>query len=184
LTVDQALRVYSLKTSPAFEVAFYSGLRLAGPVGAEVEHVRQFSSCLGVAFQILNDLQDWCETAANKGTCGGDVLRGRPTLLWALALERANDEQRQLLLQCMAAATADTDAVQEQQRLAVVRSLYHDLGVFSRAADEVERLEREAGRLAEQLSPALRSLLRYLLTTVLQRPSGLSEILVCPRGAA
>jgi geranylgeranyl pyrophosphate synthase len=185
LTVEQALRVYSLKTSPAFEVAFYSGLRLAGPVGAEAQLMRQFSSCLGVAFQILNDLQDWCETAANKGAAGGDVLGGRPTLLWALALERANDEQRQQLLDCMATATKTSDAEQDRQRLDRVRRLYLDLDVFRRAAAEVERLEREAGRLAEQLSPpGLRSLLGYLLATVLQRPTGLSEILVSPRGAA
>jgi len=184
LTVDQALRVYSLKTSPAFEVAFYSGLRLAGAVGGEVEYVRRFSSCLGVAFQILNDLQDWCETSANKGTSGGDVLGGRPTLLWALALERANDEQRRQLLHCMAAATDTADAHQDQQRLEWVRRLYHELDVFRRAAAEVERLEREAEQLAEHLSPALHALLSYLLASVLQRPSGLAEILVYPRGAA
>ena len=32
LTPLDALKIYALKTSPAFEAAFYSGARLAGPV--------------------------------------------------------------------------------------------------------------------------------------------------------
>ena len=54
-----ALKVYALKTAPAFEAAFYCGLRLAGPCDEYVANVKAFSRNLGVAFQILNDLKDW-----------------------------------------------------------------------------------------------------------------------------
>ncbi|MBL8856634.1 MAG: polyprenyl synthetase family protein, partial [Planctomycetaceae bacterium] len=108
LTPTNALKVYALKTAPAFEVAFYSGLRLAGPVREEVESVRAFSEHLGVAFQILNDLQDWCEDDSNKGTPGGDILQGRPTLLWALALQASNTEQRARLISLVAPNNCDS----------------------------------------------------------------------------
>ena len=49
--------------------------------------VRQFARNLGVAFQILNDLNDWRGDQHNKLSAGGDILGGRPTVLWALALE-------------------------------------------------------------------------------------------------
>ena len=51
-----ALKVYALKTSPAFEAAMLSGIRLAQPIGEYREPVKQFARNLGVAFQILNDL--------------------------------------------------------------------------------------------------------------------------------
>lgn len=69
-----ALKIYALKTSPAFEAALYSGLRLGGwredsattgdsaklEAGAKPgAWVGQFARHLGVAFQILNDLNDW-----------------------------------------------------------------------------------------------------------------------------
>ena len=86
-----ALKIYALKTAPAFEAAFYSGLRLAGPCDEYVQPVRQFSRNLGIAFQILNDLKDWERDDDNKRSVGADLLGGRPTILWALALESLNE---------------------------------------------------------------------------------------------
>lgn len=54
----EAMKIYSLKTAPAFEAALYAGLRLAGPTDAYDAMIPQFSRHLGVGFQILNDLQD------------------------------------------------------------------------------------------------------------------------------
>ncbi len=82
-----ALHIYALKTAPAFEAAIYAGVRLAGPAEAYSEAIGQFARHLGVAFQVLNDLDDWQGDSHNKLLAGGDVLGGRPTVLWALALE-------------------------------------------------------------------------------------------------
>ena len=65
----------------------FSGVRLAGPADAYAEPIKQFARNLGVAFQILNDLNDWQGDDHNKLSAGGDILGGRPTVLWALALE-------------------------------------------------------------------------------------------------
>lgn len=79
-----ALKIYALKTAPAFEAAFYSGLRLAGPADHYVRPVKAFSRNLGVAFQILNDLKDWERDEDNKKSVGADLLGGRPTVLSTL----------------------------------------------------------------------------------------------------
>ena len=47
--------------------------------------VARFARHVGIAFQILNDLDDWDDDQPNKGNTGTDVLGGRPTVLWALA---------------------------------------------------------------------------------------------------
>src|SRR5262245_21983642 len=94
-----ALKIYALKTAPAFEAALYAGLRLAGPTEKHEEMVASFSRHLGVAFQILNDLKDWSTDLQNKRIVGQDALAMRPTLLLALALESATPAQREELLQ-------------------------------------------------------------------------------------
>ena len=71
-----ALKVYALKTSPAFEAAIYCGLRLAGPCGEYLPFVKLFSRNLGVAFQILNDIKDWEKDPEKNDVVGMDLLGG------------------------------------------------------------------------------------------------------------
>lgn len=85
LSALEVLKIYALKTAPAFEAALYGGLRMAGPTHAFEEILGRYSRHLGVAFQIQNDLADWTDDARNKRTIGTDVLSARPTILWALA---------------------------------------------------------------------------------------------------
>ena len=87
LTTLDALKIYALKTAPAFEAALYSGVRLAGPIENYEKLIADFSRNIGVAFQILNDIKDWAGDDDNKLVAGQDVLAARPTLLLALALE-------------------------------------------------------------------------------------------------
>src|SRR5438105_6536895 len=61
LTALDALKIYALKTAPAFEAALYAGLRLAGPADVYEKMVTDYCRHVGVAFQVLNDLKDWQE---------------------------------------------------------------------------------------------------------------------------
>src|SRR5262245_53216436 len=90
-----ALKIYALKTAPAFEAALYAGLRLAGAIEKYEEMITNFSRNLGVAFQIINDLKDWTTDLQNKRVIAQDALAMRPTLLLALALEAASPSQRE-----------------------------------------------------------------------------------------
>lgn len=161
-----ALKIYALKTSPAFEAALYSGLRLGGPVGEEGAWVGQFARNMGVAFQILNDLKDWRGDDDNKLSSGGDVLGGRPTVLWALALQNLKEADRNELLQLAADKTTSPDIVRR------VRRLYESAGVFEAAAKLVDKYQERAEAIADEVQPEeLRRLLYYLIDTVLERPA-------------
>jgi geranylgeranyl pyrophosphate synthase len=169
LTPEEALKIYALKTAPAFEAAFYCGLRLAGPAQSYAETVAQIAKNLGIAFQILNDLQDWHGDDFNKLTLGGDVLGGRPTVLWALALEGLPAKERHQLEQLVADGQA-TPAV-----FAQIRRLFHLAGAFDKALRLVDEHRREAERMADGLVPdALRDLAHYLIDTVLAPPAASS----------
>ena len=161
-----ALKVYALKTAPAFEAAFYTGLRLAGPADEYRQPVRQFARNLGVAFQILNDLKDWEQDDDNKRAMGTDLLAGRPTVLWALALAGLKEDQKQELLNLV----ADECPLPPEQRLMRARHLYFEAGVFEKAYRLVDKHQQKAEEIADDVKPdELRRLMYYLADTVLDR---------------
>jgi geranylgeranyl pyrophosphate synthase len=159
----EALKIYALKTSPAFEAALYCGVRLAGPAEHYERAVAQLAKHLGIAFQILNDLQDWRGDDFNKLTQGGDVLGGRPTVLWALALEGLEESDRRQLEQLVAEGDATPPV------FARIRRLFHKAGAFEKALRMVDAHRRDARKLADELAPeAFRRLAHYLIETVLE----------------
>lgn len=161
-----ALKIYALKTAPAFEAALYAGCRMAGPVDLATSFIGPFARHVGVAFQILNDLKDWQADDSNKLRTGGDVLGGRPTVLWALALEALDSADRDELL-ALAADPAPAPGVFER-----VRALYERAGVFEKAERLVEKYQERAEGIADEVEPEpLRQLLYYLIDTVLERPA-------------
>ena len=160
----EALKIYALKTAPAFEAALLCGVRSAEPLGELETPLKQFAKHLGVAFQILNDLKDWQGDHDNKLAAGLDTLGGRPTVLWALALEGLQEAERTELLSLI-------DSTDEPStRVARVGQLYHEAGVFDKAHQLVDKYQERAERTADTIQPeSLRQLLYYLVDTVLER---------------
>lgn len=166
LTPLDALKIYALKTAPAFEAALYCGARLAGPVDGLMEPLHLFARHLGVAFQVLNDLKDWQGDGDNKLGQGSDVLGGRPTVLWALAIEGLDEERQQELVQLL-----ESPQTGPRQRLEKVGQLYREADVFRQADSLVEKYQQRAEAVADTVeSDSLRRLLYYLVDTVLDRP--------------
>ena len=164
LTPTDALNIYALKTAPAFEAAMYCGLRLAGPADHYVQPVTQLARHVGIAFQILNDLKDWQTDNYNKLLTGGDVLGGRPTVLWALALKGLDDGDLRRLDHLVATAEPTPETLEQ------IRGLYQRAGVFESALRLVDEHQALAVAVADNLEPAaLRSLAHYLIDIVLQR---------------
>lgn len=160
-----ALKIYALKTAPAFEAALFAGARLAGPTENYANPIKLFARNVGIAFQILNDLKDWEGDRDNKLAAGGDVLGGRPTLLWALALEALEHEQQSELLWLVNGADV-SDAARVQR----VRQFYRAANVFEKAQRLVDKHQERAEAIADEIEPdELRRLLYYLVDSVLDR---------------
>jgi geranylgeranyl pyrophosphate synthase len=170
LTPLDALKIYALKTAPAFEAALYAGIRLAGDATAYEKLVVEFSRHLGVAFQILNDLKDWTPDEDNKLVAGQDVLAARPTLLLALALEAASPAKREELLSMLGSDNPVAHAAGSPECVERVRQLYTRLRVFDKAEKLIEKSRARAEALADDVEPSeLRELLYYLVDSVLDR---------------
>ncbi len=200
-----AMKIYALKTAPAFEAALLCGLRCVAPLGALEQPLKQLSRQLGIAFQILNDLKDWQGDQDNKLSAGLDTLGGRPTLLWALALESLGSKQREELLQIIGQQTKSRasksvppreyhkpsngqlrteSANGDAHRIARVRQLYQQAGAFEQACQLVEKYRQRAEAIADDIEPeSLRRLLYYLIDTMLQSEDTSSPEVVMPTGA-
>jgi geranylgeranyl pyrophosphate synthase len=164
LTPLDALKIYALKTAPAFEAALYSGLRLAGPADKYEKIVTEFSRHLGVAFQILNDLKDWEGDDDNKLLAGQDVLSARPTLLLAMALEAAGSAECEQLLSILSQSDRDAATIER------VRQIFDRCEVFNKTEKLVEKYRARAEAVADQTEPTeLRELLYFLVDNVLER---------------
>ena len=163
LSAAESLEIYALKTAPAFEAALITGLRLAGPSGPYLKPIGEFARHLGVAFQILNDLADWLPDNHNKLIAAGDVLGGRPTVLWALALEGLAEADRSRL-EVLAASVPVTEAIAHD-----IRGLYEEAEVFDKAERLVREYDKRARAVAESIEPRpLCRLLNYLIDIVLK----------------
>jgi geranylgeranyl pyrophosphate synthase len=168
LTALDALKIYALKTAPAFEAALYSGVRLAGPAEPYDKMVVDFSRHLGIAFQILNDLKDWDGDTDNKLLSGQDILAARPTLLLALALESLPPAGKEELLSLI--RQGETSGVDGAALVGRVRPLFEQAQVFDKAAKLVEKYRSRAEAIADEVQPTeLRELLYFLVDTILDR---------------
>lgn len=157
-----ALKIYALKTAPAFEAALYAGVRLAGSAEKYEKAITEFCKNLGIAFQIINDLKDWDGDDDNKLVAGQDILAARPTLLLALALEGAAPGARAQLLAMLQNRQAAT--------IGELRRLFTSAGVFEKAERLIDKSRARAEAVADEIEPEeLRELLYYLVDTALDR---------------
>jgi len=166
VTSAESLEIYGLKTSPAFEAAVAMGIRLAGLQPHETLSVTRYSLHVGTGFQVLNDLKDWQGDLENDRRVAGDVLGGRPTVMWALALENLDSEGKEELLSIKAACSTHRIEAGEDTANAIqaARRLYRRAGVFSKAAAIVANERKLAADAIRDCGYSrLREVLEFLL---------------------
>ena len=151
----QVLDIFRKKTAPAFEVALRLGAIYAGvELHEEVSEVlRVYSEALGIAYQIRDDLSD---LGAEGET--NDIAALRPSLLLAVAHEKARDGQKEFL------GSVWRRAMPEGKTFADVEALYGELHADERARTLLETYKEEAIRSLRGLDNAsLKGLLRRVL---------------------
>jgi len=163
LCPQEALEIYGLKTSPAFAAALEMGVRLGGCEPHQAGALDDYARHVGIAFQILNDLKDWHGDLENLREAAGDLLAGRPTVLWAIAIQQLSEVDRGRLLE-LASPTGGSFLQEPSGRLLEAKRLYAKAGVFDAARDMiVEHRQRAAQAAATCRIPRLREVLEFLL---------------------
>lgn len=178
LAPAESLQIYGLKTSPAFEAAVAMGIRLAGIEPEKAGAIRRYALHVGTGFQILNDLKDWSGDLENDRRAAGDLLGGRPTLMWALAMERlAAVDAEQLRVVASRAGAPDASVETIAEAIASARSLFSSADVFRRAAAIVDEQRASAAAAAATCRhPRLREVLEFLLDLAVPEQAALTMV--------
>ena len=156
------LSVYALKTVPAFEVALYAGVRMADTRQLPADVIRSFCRSVGVAYQILNDLDDWEPDHQNKLVAGQDALAARPTILQAFAVDAGKGAQDRRLLDLIGVQAPDESVV------AQLHDLYAERGVFAKAQRLVQKYRSRAVDRADAVEPpVMGDLMRFIVDVLL-----------------
>lgn len=100
LTEDTYLEIIRKKTASLMMAACRMGASMAGGNPEEILSLERFGLHLGLAFQMLDDLQDYCASAEASGKePGRDAAEGKVTLPVIASLRKANPGQRERLRQ-------------------------------------------------------------------------------------
>jgi len=154
LSPDEVLDIFRRKTAPSFEVVFRLGAMCAGAGGDVHGMLTEYSSIVGVAYQILDDMDDF-----KSGGDVDDVKMGRPSIVMALAHQMAEGQVRERI----AAAWTRSD---RNIPFDEVRGLIAATGAEKAAAGLLDEHRRRA---AEVLRNARSRPLKMLLHTVLAK---------------
>jgi geranylgeranyl diphosphate synthase type II len=155
MTTVQVLDIFRQKTAPAFEVALRLGALYAGTEQHEevADALHAYSEALGIAYQIRDDLSD----LGSKGETN-DIAGMRPSLLLAVAYERALGEKK-AVLETLWRRETPAGANAEQ-----IEALYTELKADERVKTLLESYKEEAIRSLRELDNAnLKGLLRRVL---------------------
>lgn len=153
LKPTQVLDIFRQKTAPAFEVALRLGAIYAHNHEEVAETLKTYSEALGIAYQIRDDLSD---LGAQGET--NDIAGLRPSLLLALAYERAKGEQQALL------ESVWRRAPQPGLGPETVERIYTELKAEERARTLLETYKEEAIRSLREVENAnLKGLLRRVI---------------------
>lgn len=138
-----------LKTGRLFEVCAYAGARLADASAKRTSALRAWAGMSALAYQLQDDLED-LEIDSEKGQgrgVGTDLLRCKPTYLYALAMESARGEQRRTLERWLA---GDSGGLGTSDLVAILR----ETGAIERCRARARTCVEEARTALLEATPA------------------------------
>ena len=105
---EEYIEMIRLKTAVLLGCSLQMGAMIGGLTKAESEPFYAFGIQLGLAFQLQDDYLDAFGDPATFGKqVGGDIIENKKTLLYLLALEAAEEQQRSSLTDWFTSTPAD-----------------------------------------------------------------------------
>ncbi|TGE26623.1 polyprenyl synthetase family protein [Hymenobacter metallicola] len=125
VSIAQYLDMIRLKTAVLLGFCLELGALLGGASAEAADHLRQFGTDIGLAFQLRDDLLDVYGDAATFGKrVGGDIVSDKKTFLLLTAQAQANAEQRATLARHIGQPTDNAEA-----KVQAVRAVYDELHI-------------------------------------------------------
>ncbi len=148
---DVSLKEYLLmikkKTALLIETCCKLGAQIANADNVIVEALSEFGINLGMAFQIQDDLLDIFGDEKEFGKkVGGDLLEAKKTYLFLKALEKAEGENKNLLLKVIEQKGA------KKSEIPLYKQIYMDLGIFDDAQKLIKNYTKKALKSLDKIN--------------------------------
>ncbi len=158
-TEQRYLEVIQCKTAKLFEAATRLGAVLCDRSVEEEQAMANYGMHLGTAFQLIDDVLDYCSDSEAMGkNVGDDLAEGKPTLPLIYAMAQGNEEQAALISKAI--EQGGYDMIDE------VQAIIHQTGALeyteTMAQAEAERAIEQLAHLSDsEYKQALEQLARF-----------------------
>ena len=140
--MPEALDIYRLKTSSAFEIALYCGLRAAGNVSAkDISLSGKYGKYAGIAFQIFDDIKDW--DGSKRRSANMQALLNNPGVIRAIA--RGAGLQKKL-------NKISDSSLNPAGKIIALKKLYESAEIIRKAKNLAETYRKKADKTAGRFS--------------------------------
>ncbi len=149
LSEQDYLQMCAYKTGTLARMAAKMAAVLAGAEPKLVEKLGRLAECIGIAFQMQDDILDLTgeEFAKKKGGVGGDISEGKRSLLVISTLQKASSPDKQRLLKILGMHTFDQSL--RDEAIAIIKKY----GAFEYVKATAERMVMESWIEVDKLLP-------------------------------
>ncbi len=140
ISIGQYLQMIELKTAALLACSLKTGALIAKTSGENCKLIYEFGICLGIAFQLHDDILDVYGDEEKFGKqSGGDIIANKKTFLLLKALELASASQEEELKNWISLSE-----FVPKEKVAAVKEIFGALSVKTLAEVEMERFYQKA----------------------------------------
>ena len=164
-SVADYMRMVVLKTGRYLALGMVGGAIVAGAPDRVIDTIYGMGETLGPAFQIRDDLIDLTEGKGRGGLIGSDIREGKPSILYAYAMENGDPARRAALAAIMAKPRDETT----HEDVAAAIAMYEAERAMDYAQAKAEALIREAYQAIDALPLESKELFRGIADFIAKR---------------
>jgi len=154
VTVEEYLKMITLKTSVLVGCAFQMGAIIANQSTAAQENIYKYGMLLGLAFQLQDDYLDAFGDPETFGKqVGGDIIENKKTYLYLKAVELGNTTQEEQLQKLF----SDKNKSDILGKVETTKQIFNESGAAEATKEAIENYTKQAFNVAESLEIAVES---------------------------
>ncbi|MDO8538311.1 MAG: polyprenyl synthetase family protein [archaeon] len=146
-SIEEYIKIITLKTSYYLVFTLVGGAIAAGADDKVIQKIWKLGENMGPAFQIRDDIIDLTEGKGRGGEIGCDIKESKPSILYAYVLNKANNEEKNKLLEIM---KKERNA-KTQQEVDWIIKLYKKYDAIEFAQNYADNLTKEAYKAIDEI---------------------------------
>ncbi len=146
--VEEYISIARKKTSALISASCSAGAIAAGASPQRVASIAEYGDNVGIAFQIQDDIIDFCPSSQSGKTSNNDLREGKITLPLLLLLEKSQEQDRESLKQLL------RDCANCEKSVAKLHSIIQQSGAIERAEEIMDGYISRAITILNDYSPS------------------------------